>query len=218
MSRYNYNKFVYEDKHLPVEENCEKEYHEYMKTPKAPENLSIKKEPNVKYTTYENYIKISSGARDTTSYPLHYDYRILFENPFRNIKSIEMVSCVIPNSNISTEPLVIFDITELNYIKFHTPNNGVKKVFATFPISEPSQPGHSFINLKPEGPVLDFKTPLASLSSISVKLYNVDYEPLDFGSTAGSTSKTLQHSFLLKITVVESSKNPVQNRVVLRDQ
>lgn len=215
MSRYNYNKPVYRsNKNTPTDS-----FDESMYSPtkfKEAEYLSLVKEPAPEYMTHDHYVKIYSGARDTTAYPLHYDYRVSFDVPFRNIKSIQMVSCVIPDAGVSTEPVVLFDINELNYIQFST-QNGYKKVFATFPISEPNTTGHSFINLKAASPVLNFKTPLATLSSMTIKLYNVDYQPLTFGAPAGSTSKALQHSFLIKITVLESSLNPIKERPVRRD-
>lgn len=96
-------------------------------------------------------------------------------------------------------------------------SSGYKKIFSSFPISEPNTNNHTFINLKAQGPKLTFKTPLASLSTLTVKLYNIDYQPLTFGSAGGSTSKSLQHSFLLKFNVVETSTKPLQYRKTRRD-
>lgn len=213
MSRYNYNKFVYKKQYNEVTgDECEDNNSAYPLQPTTfNENLP-------KTTTYDHYIKISSGARDTTAYPLHYNYRINFETPFKNIKSIEMVSCVIPSTDISTEPLIIFDIEELNYVQYPTQNRGVKRIFASFPISEPNFPGHSFVNLKADTSKLVYKTPLASLSSLTIKLYDVDYNFLTFGSANGSTLKSLQHSFLLKITVVESNNAALKQRTMIQNQ
>lgn len=154
------------------------------------------------YDIHEHYVKISSAARDTTKYPLHYNYRIDFQTPFRNVLKVEIVSCVIPDASVSTEPVVVFDIQELNFMSFIC-SAGYKTIFSAFPISEPNAQNHSFINLKAQGPVLRYKTPLASLSSLTIKLYDVDYQPLTFGAPGGSTSKSLQHAFILKITVQE---------------
>lgn len=181
-----------------------------------PENFSTNYEPNVNYNTHEHYVAISSGSRDTVKYPLHYNYRVDFQIPFRNVKHVEIVSCVIPDADILNEPVVIFDIEELNFMSFLC-SNGYKRIFAAFPVSEPNAQNHTFINLKAQGPRVTYRTPIATLSSLTVKLFDVDYQHLTFGSPGGSTSKSLQHSFLLKITVVESSLNALEFRKLRRD-
>lgn len=178
--------------------------------------MSMYNLPEVEYDTHEHYVKISSGGRDTAKYPLHYDYRIDFQTPFRNVLKVEMVSCVIPDESVTTEPIIVFDIQELNFMSFIC-SAGYKTIFSAFPISEPNAQNHSFINLKAQGPVSRYKIPLATLSSLSIKLYNIDYQPLTFGAPAGSTAKSLQHAFILKITVQESSLKQINSRNLRRD-
>lgn len=168
------------------------------------------------YVIHDHYVTISSGGRDTSKYPLHFDYKVDFQIPFRNIRSVEIVSCVIPDESVTTEPVVIFNIDELNFMSFIS-SSGYKNIFAAFPISEPNAQNHSFINLKAQGPTIKYRTPLASLSSATVKLYNVDYQPLTFGVPAGSISKALQHTFVLKVSVEESSTKPIEFRKLRRD-
>ena len=50
--------------------------------------LSVLSEPQVYYDEYEHYINISSTNRDSVNYPLHYNYRINFDSPLKNVKKI----------------------------------------------------------------------------------------------------------------------------------
>lgn len=170
----------------------------------------------LEYIIHDHYVKISSAGRNITKYPLHYDYRIDFQTPFRNVIKVEMISCVIPDANVTSEPIIVFDIKELNFMNFIS-SAGYKTIFSAFPISEPNAQNHTFINLKAQGPVLIYKIPLASLSSLTIKLYDIDYQPLTFGEPAGSTAKLLQHAFILKVSVQEISLDPIQSRNVRRD-
>lgn len=183
-----------------------------------PENLSVKQEPKVTYIREQKYIFISSSHRNTTSYPKHYDYRIKFERSYKNVKSVELISVTIPNStNILDEPVIIFDINELNYIDFPS-QSGNKKVFAAVPINSPNKTTGGFITLSNTNSLnkecLVFPQPIGSLDSITVKLLGMEGTVLDFGSPNGSTAKADQHSFILKITTEEKSRAPLQNRNV----
>lgn len=183
------------------------------------QSLSIINEPNVKYTRYENYISISSSNRDTDNYPKHYDYTINFDQPYKNIKYIELISAVLPNvSGILDEPYLAIDIDEINYIEF--PNNKGSanlKAFSILPLKTPVKLSGGFIN--PElGLVYHkkkvFKTPLASLSKFNVKIRDYTGNLYTFGNSSGSTDKALQHHFVFKITTEEVSRENVRHRNV----
>ena len=133
--------------------------------------FSVINEPNVRYTLFENYISISSSNRDIMNYPLHYDYSISFDQPYKNIKSVELISAILPNTpGVLDEPFLAIDIEELNYVEF--PNNEGSanlKAFSILPLKTPVKNIGGFIN--PElGCVYHkkkvFKTPLASLYNL----------------------------------------------------
>lgn len=187
--------------------------------------LSISSEPSIKYNQYEHYINISSNNRDSSNYPLHYDYRINFDFPYKNIKSIELVSVILPNQtatssggNILNEPYFIIDVDEINYIEFPN-NNGSKalKGFGIIPLKAPTQTSGGFIN--PElGCIYHtskiYKTPLASLNSLTIKIRDINGNLYDFGQANGSTSKEYQNSFVFKITTEEVSRKNLNHRNV----
>jgi len=187
--------------------------------------LSIKQEPDMSYTEYESYISISSSNRDSINYPLHYDYRINLDFPYKNIKKIELISAILPNQaasssdgNILNEPYLTIDIDELNFIEY--PNNvgsSALKGFAILPLKPSTQTSGGFIN--PEMNVTYhkskvYKTPLSSLSNFSIKIRNSVGELYDFGVLGGSTDKIYQNHFVFKITTQEVDRKILNIRNV----
>lgn len=187
--------------------------------------LSVSSEPKIEYVEYEHYINVSSSNRDSVNYPLHYDYRINFDYPFKNIKKIELISAILPNQaaassggNILNESHLVVDVDEINYIEF--PNNigsSPLKGFAILPLKAPTQTTGGFIN--PElGCIYHksrvFKTPLASLDHMTVKIRDYQGNLYDFGVTAGSTARAYQNHLVFKITVEETRREKLNHRNV----
>lgn len=189
------------------------------------QQLSLKAEPDTQYTTYQHYVSVSSSNRDATNYPLHYDYRINFDYPYRNIKEIELISAIIPNQgatsssgDILNESHLILDIEELNYIEF--PNNvgsSALKGCAILPLKAGTKTSGGFIN--PElGCIYHqskvYRTPLASLDHFTIKIRDNLGNLYDFGQTAGSTAKAYQNHFVFKITTEEVKQTALNHRNV----
>ena len=185
---------------------------------KQPDNFSVIKEKGIRYTRQEETVFVSSSSRDTSVYPLHYDYKINFDRPYKNVKRVEIVSVVLPNvSGILDEPVVVFDINELNYIDFPS-SSGYKKVFAVLPIQSPNKATDGFINLTgintKNSTTLEYKTPVALLAGISVKIRDITGALYNFGAANGSVLKKEQHHFILKITTEEKTRESLQSRNV----
>jgi hypothetical protein len=170
------------------------------------------KNDTIKYKTRDHYIFVSSSHRDSTGYS-HYDYRINLEKEYKNVKCVQMVTATIPNTtNILQEPLLIFDIDELNFIDFGK-GSSAYRAFSIVPLSAPNKTTNGFISpdLGNTIPKNVFVTPVASLNSLTVKVRNVDGSIYDFGAPVGTTDKAFQHSFLLKITSEEISQKSIPN-------
>lgn len=204
--------------------NTESNYHAAHGA-NANKQLSLVQEPVQKYKLYSHYISISSSNRDSTNYPLHYDYRINFDQPFKNIREIELISAILPNqpaassgADILNESHFVLDIDELNYIEF--PNNvgsQALKGFAILPLKAATKNTGGFIN--PElGCIYHqskvFKTPLASLDHLTIKIRDNNGNLYDFGQPNGVTSKTHQNHFVFKITVEEVDRTVFNTRNV----
>ncbi len=187
--------------------------------------FSLKTEPDISYTEFEHYISISSSNRDSTNYPLHYNYRINFDFPYKNVKKIELISAIFPNQpasssggDILNESHLIIDIEQFNYIEF--PNNTGSnpcKGFAILPLNPATKTSGGFIN--PElGCVYHkskiFKTPLASLDHISIKIRDYQGNLYDFGHPNGNTTKSHQNHFVFKITTEETNRKVLNQRNV----
>jgi hypothetical protein len=147
----------------------------------------------------EHYLSVSSSHRDTVNYPLHYKYKLRLANEFKNVTKVTLVSVTIPNSSgILDEPLLALSIDELNCTKLLTSTNE-KTVFSVFPIKTPEKTTGGYIN--PDLNVYvtkEFIVPIR-LSSLTVSLLDIEGSLFDFGVPNGSTLKSLQHNFLLKI-------------------
>lgn len=189
------------------------------------QHFSVKNEKDVSYEQFEEYISISSSNRDSVNYPLHYDYRINFDTPYKNIRKVELISAIFPNQpassssgDILNESHLILDIDNLNYIEF--PNNtGSKslKGFSILPIKGTVKTSGGFI--VPElGCIYHkakvFKTPLASISYFNIKIRDYSGELYDFGEPVGSTNKALQNHFVFKITIEDVSKESLEQKNV----
>ena len=148
-----------------------------------------------------HYLNVSSSHRNTTTYPLHYKYRLNLANEYRNVTRVTLINITVPNSTgILDEPILALSIDELNDTKTQTSNNTID-VFSVFPIKTPEKPTGGFINYSPNILVSrEFAQPI-KLTSLNVSILDLEGIPFDFGAPSGSTSKTLQHKFLLKIDV-----------------
>ncbi len=195
----------------------------YGKT--ANKQYSLVQEPVHNYKLYSQYLSVSSSNRDSTNYPLHYDYRINFDQPFKNVKEIELISAIFPNQpaassggDILNESHFILDIDGLNYIEF--PNNTgsqALKGFSILPLKTATKSSGGFIN--PElGCIYHkskvFKTPLASLNHVTIKIRDNTGTLYDFGYPNGTTLKTHQNHFVFKITIEEVDRSVLNNRNV----
>jgi hypothetical protein len=156
-----------------------------------------------------HYIAVSSSYRNATNYPKHYDYRINLNEPLYDVIKAEMIACTFPNSaDILDEPALVIDIEELNFIKCQ--NTSQTTAFTIVPLKGPNKASAGFIN--PElsctvrGKYCKLESPKGVLSSLTIKVRNIEGVLYDFGSPSGSTSKALQHSFVLKI-VTKVAKN-----------
>jgi hypothetical protein len=198
----------YTDYKLTFQDKRRDESHELTTT-----KVSIP--PQVETEIDCHYIFVNSGYRNTDNYPLHYDYRINLNDGYNDVISIEMVSVTFPNStNILNEPVLMFDIEEINFIKAQ--NTAGTNIFSIVPLKGPNKVSGGFIN--PELACnhralwCNETNPISRLSSLTVKIRDVDGALYDFGVSVGDTTKALQHSFVLKL----KTKIPIRNKTYLR--
>jgi arginine/lysine/ornithine decarboxylase len=73
------------------------------------------------------------------------------------------------------------------------------KTFAVLPITAPNKTTGGFINTDTSTIVSREFTDPIRLTSLTVKILDYNGELYDFGAPSGSTTKALQHNFMLKI-------------------
>jgi hypothetical protein len=168
----------------------------------------------VDYIETVSYLHINSSDRNVTAYPSVNSYKIdtLFKN-IKNIRSIELIAGSIPNVNsVLLQPYLILKIDGLNHITFS--NKNINSGFAMMYLQNTSgafiQPELGVLQRN----VLNFKTPLASLSNINLQILKPDGTLFSFGESAGDVSVTYSTSFTLRIISIEKSRKDLNNRVI----
>ena len=201
-----------------IADHCFSEYQPNLNQVYAPQNnlpLSVIQEPDITYQTQEHYLVINSAYRNASTWPLHFSFRVDFDKIYKNIRSIEMISAVLPNTtNILNEQYIIFDIDEINFMDFIGSSH---KGFAVVPLKGPNQTSGGFIN--PEmgcsyKAKLTYREPKASLSSLTVRTLDTNGNLYDFGQPDGSTDPSVQFSFTLKLITEEPNRKQLAYRNV----
>ena len=156
-----------------------------------------------------HYICINSSDRNISKNPKVNDYRIDFQDTFKNIHSIEIVSASVANQNsVQANAYLIIKFDGLDHLTFS--NNNINKGFALLYL-KPTAGAHVYPELGClQRNVRYFNTPLASFSHVAIQIYKPDGTLFDFGESNGDVSSTYQNSFVLKITTKEIKRESLQ--------
>jgi len=181
-------------------------------------NMSIQQEPNIVYAEKDHFLVLSSNDRNTTLYPSPNHYRITFDTPYKNVKKVELVSAVIPDQaasgSVLSQPVLNILIDELNHLE-HS-NKNINSAFAVLPLKGPSSSGKFIV---PElGAAFnmphEYAVPLASLSSLTISIVDLNGTLFNFGSDTAPPTLSLQNVLVFKITTEEKSRSILQHRNV----
>ena len=155
---------------------------------------------------------VSSNDRDTTVWPDPQHYRVTFQNPYRNVIKIELISAVLPNQassgSVLDQPVLNIVIDEISHMDSTCTN--IDKAFAVLPLKGASQTNGGFI--VPElGAVFnmprEFKTPLASLNQLTISIVDLNGELFNFGADTPPPTLSLQNVLVFRITCLEKNQN-----------
>jgi len=176
--------------------------------------LSVVREPDVNYTLHDYYLCISSASRDLTKYPSESNYVVFLDNPYKNVKQIELIQTIIPHKNsVDTEPYLLLNIKEINDTVYSN-NQQLLNSFAIIQLSPPTV-SDGFINTDKrihENIPKVFRTPI-SLSRLSIRITNSEGVDFDFGGN-NSVVKAFQNTLVFKITCLEHSRDSLNQRNV----
>jgi hypothetical protein len=95
-------------------------------------------------------------------------------------------------------------------------NKPIADAFAILHMAPPISPGN-FINVDKktfEHAVLNFKTPKASLSKLTISITDSDGNLFNFGDDSGGPHKALQNMFIIKVVTLEKDRNSLNTRNV----
>jgi len=205
-SEYNVKQFDQNNFQNAYDENYNKSY-------------SVSQEPDIVYKHVEHYISISSRDRNRTNYPNVNSYTVNLPMEFRNISSIELIQAIIPAQNdVDQEPYLLLTIDELPDVMISNDKN-IANSFAILQLSAPITVG-GFIQIDKrihENTVLTFKTPKANLAKMTVSIRDCLGDLFNFGSDASlpnAPSKSLQNTFIFKVTTLEKRRDQLSHRNV----
>lgn len=178
-------------------------------------NLSVKQEPDIQYIKREHYLTISSKDRDISAYPSTSQFVLNLDQEFKNISRVELIQAIIPDKNsVTSEPYLLLNIKELeNTIESN--NKEISEAFTILQLNQAIVPG-AFIQLMTqihEHVILNYKTPKANVSKLTISITDADGSIFDFGGS-GSISKEYQVLFVFKITTLELNQGSINQRNV----
>lgn len=194
------------------------DYSETFST-KFNKQLSVSQEPDIEYDHRNNYLVVSSGSRDTSVYPSSSNFVLDLDNEYRNIVHIELIAALIPDKNdVKLEPFLLLNIKELN-TSMDSNDKYIDDSFAMLQIAPPVVAG-SFIQVDKrtfENTALNYHTPKARLSRMTISITNTDGEIFEFSPTPGgdgSVNKAYQCHFVFKIITLDTSRKSINQRNV----
>jgi hypothetical protein len=177
------------------------------------QQLSVHQEPDIKYEQRENYLIVSSADRDTNIYPSSSSFVIQLQKEYKNITSVELIQAIVPDkNNVTLEPYLLLKINEFE----NTMESNNTQIYNSFAILQVCQPTvvNSFLQIDKrifENVTLNYRTPRASLSKITLQITDPEGTIFDFGGF-GTTTKANQCLFVFKITTSDSNRTLINNR------
>ncbi len=179
------------------------------------EEKSVIYEKNISYNERVDYFTVSSKDRDVSIFPKSNRYTIQLQKEYKNIVRIELIQAVIPDQNsVLLEPYLLLQIDELDSFISSNDNN-ISKAFSIIQLSIPASSG-AFVNVNKsdyENVILEYKTPRASLSRLSIRICDSDGLPFEFGGDSTLT-KAYQNLFIFKVTTLEKSRSDINTRAL----
>ena len=177
--------------------------------------LSVSQEPDITYEKTERYLIVNSKDRDVVTYPSSSQFVLHLDQEFRNISSVELIQAIVPDqNNVTLEPYLLLNVKELENT-MESINKNIYESFAILQVCPPTVPG-SFLQIDKrifENVVLNYKTPKASLSKVSITITDSDGNLFNFGGN-GTTTKAYQSLFVFKITTLDTNRTSINQRNV----
>lgn len=178
-------------------------------------NVRTDGQENLKYKKRDNYMVISSKDRDLSLYTKSCQFVLDLDNEYKNIISVELIQAIIPDkNNVTSEPFLLLNIKELEPV-MESNNKEIYDSFAMLQICAPTVAG-SFLQIDKrifESVILEYRTPKAKLSRLSLSITDCDGNLFEFGGD-NTITKDYQCQFVFKITTLDTDRNIINQRNV----
>ncbi len=177
------------------------------------------------------YLDIDSRDRDRVKWPTPHQYRVKFQGTsddpdtsgkvYRNIKSVELISLCIPNTNnVLNEQYLLLQIDEVQNQKRRSANTNVDKAFTRLIFD--NLPAINFLCLDKDTSsplVSEFpqKDLLASLAQMTISFRKFDGSLFNFGADNAQNlpfKDEIQNSMTFKITELVRDTGRLGKRIV----
>lgn len=157
------------------------------------------------------YITISSNSRDTVAYPSVSSYSTKLNQPLKNVKSIELIKCILPDKNqVTRQPFLVLSIDEIQDVSVSN-DKLYQDSLHIISLSQPTLDNY-FININTADNriVKTYQTPLSYLSKLTINILTHDNVLFDFGGT----SNDYQNLFVFKVVCIEKDFNKLNSNII----
>lgn len=161
----------------------------------------------VDYSKRNHFLTVSSKDRDITVYPKSSKFVLDLDEEYRNVLSVELIQAIIPDqNNVTSEPFLLLNIKELDAV-MESNNKQIYDSFSILQIAPPVTTGGFIYTMKQihEHTILQYRTPKARLSRLSISVTDSDGDIFGFGGD-GATTKDFQCHFIFKIVTSETDR------------
>lgn len=174
------------------------------------------KDPDVEYEKNIHYLVISSKDRNLEVYPSVSNYKIELPETYYDIKSIDLIQSIIPDKNsVTLEPYLLLKIDEIDDV-MNASNTNIAKSFAMLQMTSPVVSG-GFINIdkKIHEQVLKiYKTPKASLSTMTISIRDCDGNIFSFGTGGNTLEKNCQNTLVFRIVTIDKDRSKLNTKIL----
>lgn len=163
------------------------------------------------------YLYVNSKDRENLSTTEPNSYTVKFNEEFRNIESVRLLSATLPDiNNVTIEPFLFMDIAELNdraYTNYGTTDPSGNIFFDILQLSDNvSSSNNVFFRA---GVRMMYRPFISRLDRMTISIYDQSHTLFDFGSDVESYLLARQNSFVFEIVEVVKNDRRIPRHLVM---
>lgn len=182
------------------------------------------------YVEVSHYLAIDSRDRDRVKHPSPNSYTVNLEpaegftdahtqKSFNNIKSIELISCIVPSTNsVTNEQYLLLEIPELDYYNYVSTNTNTDKSVFKLVFNNLPGPYISIDRDLSEPLILEYKqAPLSTLRKLSINFKTYSGTLFNWGADNAlpdPPNQLLNNCMTFKITTLEHNTQKLNTHTI----